>query len=332
MKMPFDYSQINAVGIDVGGINIKSGYFGVDFPKEFFSVPTWDSNNSGEYVYRQIVDSINRFQRQASQPIGSVGIGWPGLVEDGVIIPKSYDGIFQRLPQNEINFVGDLGYRLEDDTGIRPIVITNSAIAEAYGLFIFNLRRNTVILKCDTSVTYAYIDKQGNVDSGLGGDIGGLTIYMKDPPFVRDFLSFEGIRRIATGAGIKEDRLQDIAAQMSQDNDASNIILETIARAIFDTIGVLKSSPFLPEIWEVHICGEVIDNLDLKELLRLLNRYDRNKPKEISKIKFSVYPRYTQNLGVLGAGYLANYIRQTGAPPKLIKKSGFWSFLKSKED
>ncbi|WP_017258519.1 ROK family protein [Pedobacter arcticus] len=117
-------TQTYAIGIDVGGTALKCGLVDIDGEIIYsFLMPSNDAFTEGE-VIALINAAIRKCANHAPGPIVGVGIGFPGIVENGVIL-----GGADNLP-GFTNF--NLKNSIYSSTGLE-VIINNDANMMAWG-------------------------------------------------------------------------------------------------------------------------------------------------------------------------------------------------------
>jgi len=107
-----------AIGIDIGGTSLKCGVVN-EFGEILFSfLVSLSEAKTEEEIIALIVNAITQCTHQLNEPIVGIGIGFPGLIEEDVIVGGGVNlPGFEQLP---------LGKILKDQTG-HNIVIDNDA-------------------------------------------------------------------------------------------------------------------------------------------------------------------------------------------------------------
>ena len=143
-------SQSYAIGIDVGGTSLKCGVVNQSGDILFsFLVPLKEAKTE-EDIINSIVNAIHHCTEQLNEPIIGVGIGFPGVIDNNVVI-----GGGDNLPGFE-NF--PLGKILQNLTG-HTIIIDNDANLMGLGELIFGAAK-----ECTDAVFLT-------VGTGIGGAI-----------------------------------------------------------------------------------------------------------------------------------------------------------------
>ena len=96
-------SQSYAVGIDIGGTSLKCGVVnGLGEILSSFLVPLKNAKTEEEII-SLIVNTIQQCVEQLNEPIVGVGIGFPGVIDNDVIIGGG-DNLpsFDQLPKGQI--------------------------------------------------------------------------------------------------------------------------------------------------------------------------------------------------------------------------------------
>lgn len=111
-------SKSYAIGIDIGGTSLKCGVVN-DLGEILFSfLVSLSEAKTEEEIIKLIVDAITQCTDELEEPIVGIGIGFPGLIENDVIVGGGVNlPGFEQLP---------LGKILNDLTG-HNIVIDNDA-------------------------------------------------------------------------------------------------------------------------------------------------------------------------------------------------------------
>jgi glucokinase len=125
--------QTYAIGIDVGGSSLKCGIVSSAGDIVHYSLRSLDNVKTEAAVIGLIANVIRNCTLMAGGAVSGVGIGFPGIVDDNVIIGGA-DNLpgFKNLP---------LGTILEKDTRNR-IYIDNDANMMAFGELVYGAGRN----------------------------------------------------------------------------------------------------------------------------------------------------------------------------------------------
>ncbi|MEN2489376.1 ROK family protein [Flavobacterium sp. B11] len=167
-----ELAQSYAVGIDVGGTSLKCGLVNEEGKILLsFLVPLQNARTQEEII-QLIADAITQCTLQLEKPIAGVGIGFPGLVENGVIIGGA-DNLpgFKQLPLSDI---------LQELTG-HNIIIDNDANLMGLGELTYGAAKDctdAVFLTVGTGIGGAImINKQlyGGFNN-RGGELGHIII------------------------------------------------------------------------------------------------------------------------------------------------------------
>ncbi|SHM75673.1 ROK family protein [Flavobacterium chilense] len=111
-------SQSYAIGIDIGGTSLKCGVVNELGEILFSFLVSLSEAKTEEEIITLIVNAITQCTAQLNEPIVGIGIGFPGLIENNVIVGGGVNlPGFEQLP---------LGKILNDRTG-HHIVIDNDA-------------------------------------------------------------------------------------------------------------------------------------------------------------------------------------------------------------
>lgn len=173
-----ELSSSYAVGIDIGGTSLKCGLVNEEGKILLsFLVPLQNAGTQEEII-QLIADAITQCTLQLKEPIVGVGIGFPGLVENNVIIGGA-DNLpgFEELP---------LGVILKELTG-HTIVIDNDANLMGLGELTYGAAKDctdAVFLTVGTGIGGAImIDKKlyGGFNN-RGGELGHIIIQQNGLP------------------------------------------------------------------------------------------------------------------------------------------------------
>lgn len=167
-----DLSSSYAVGIDVGGTSLKCGLVTEEGKILLSFLVSLENAAAQEEIIQLIANAIAQCTLQLQKPIAGVGIGFPGLVENGVIIGGA-DNLpgFDQLP---------LGNILKELTG-HHIVIDNDANLMGLGELTYGAAKDctdAVFLTVGTGIGGAImIDKKiyGGFNN-RGGELGHIII------------------------------------------------------------------------------------------------------------------------------------------------------------
>lgn len=118
MNIINDTPQSYAIGIDIGGTSLKCGVVNELGEILFSFLVSLSEAKTEEEIINLIVNAITQCTDQLGEPITGIGIGFPGLIENDVIVGGGVNlPGFEQLP---------LGKILNDLTG-QNIVIDNDA-------------------------------------------------------------------------------------------------------------------------------------------------------------------------------------------------------------
>ncbi|WP_017495342.1 ROK family protein [Flavobacterium sp. WG21] len=165
-------SKSYAIGIDIGGTSLKCGVVNELGEILFSFIVSLKEARTEKEIIRLMVDAITQCTDQLKEPIVGIGIGFPGLIENDVIIGGGVNlPGFDQLP---------LGKILKDLTG-HHVVIDNDANLMGLAELIYGAAKDStdaVFLTIGTGIGGAIMINKG-LYSGFknrGGELGHTVI------------------------------------------------------------------------------------------------------------------------------------------------------------
>ncbi|WP_254921048.1 ROK family protein [Flavobacterium sp. ov086] len=165
-------SKSHAIGIDIGGTSLKCGVVNELGEILFSFIVSLKEAKTEAEIINLMIDAIKQCTDQLKEPIVGIGIGFPGLIEDDVIIGGGVNlPGFEQLP---------LGKILKDRTG-HNIVIDNDANLMGLAELIYGAAKDStdaVFLTIGTGIGGAIMINKG-LYSGFknrGGELGHTVI------------------------------------------------------------------------------------------------------------------------------------------------------------
>ncbi|PIF34426.1 glucokinase [Flavobacterium sp. 9] len=169
---PAQISKSYAIGIDIGGTSLKCGVVNEQGEILFSFIVSLKEAKTEAEIITLMVNAITQCTDQLKEPIVGIGIGFPGLIEDDVIIGGGVNlPGFEQLP---------LGKILNELTG-HNIVIDNDANLMGLAELIYGAAKDStdaVFLTIGTGIGGAIMINKG-LYSGFknrGGELGHTVI------------------------------------------------------------------------------------------------------------------------------------------------------------
>ncbi len=161
-----------AIGVDVGGTNIRAGLVGSDGAVlKLVTVPV--TNRSAEAVVEAICGHVESLAKHASQPLAGCGCGIPGIVnsEEGIVYSSPNYPDWRDVPILKM---------LRSKIAL-PLSIDNDANMFAFAELLFGAgkgRRNMVALTLGSGIGGGIIidGKLFRGDRGFAGEVGHITV------------------------------------------------------------------------------------------------------------------------------------------------------------
>lgn len=128
-----------AIGIDLGGTNIKSALIDSDSGiLEQFSTPT-EADKGKEHILERIAEAINKVKAVAQKPVIGVGVGAPGVISldrTSISNPPNLKGWKRVNLSDEMKSRTGLECRVENDANIAALGSARFGTGKSYNDFI----------------------------------------------------------------------------------------------------------------------------------------------------------------------------------------------------
>ena len=326
------------IGVDRGGTSIKVSLIkDGQIVDESEILSRMDEITSADAHIEEIKRAIDGAMENASiDKIDAIGISWAGAVRNGKIVSRAK---LRQLSEADFTKVKDIKKEVEQIFSV-PVYLINDGDAGAFCIATYEGKKGVLCLGIGRGLSGGFVDKTGNLDTGLH-ELGFMVIdFAKDAPrssrdiagAAQQYISERGLLRIINNLGVFQDNELDAEKmkhliKLSQDNNPQAVTIFELL-GIYLAEGIAEFCRYYDGIEEVIMFGGIARNGE--KIIDSTRRWLETKYPDL-KIKVSLSVKVPiEFVNSRGAAQFANSQRQKVYIEKLrsVLKESEEAFIK----